>query len=50
MFPERLEDQIAAENPVRCLDTFVASLDLHAPGFGKTQVAATGRPPYESGA
>jgi len=33
LFPERLEDYIAAENPVRFLDAFVASLDLHALGF-----------------
>ncbi len=33
LFPERLEDYIAAENPVRFLDAFVASLDLHPLGF-----------------
>ena len=27
LFPERLEDYIAAENPVRFLDAFVGSLD-----------------------
>jgi transposase len=47
MFPERLEDYIGAENPVRFLDAFVGSLDLQALGFGKAQVAATGRPPYD---
>jgi len=47
MFPERLEDYIAAENPVRFLDAFVAGLDLHALGFAKAQCAATGRPPYD---
>jgi transposase len=46
LFPERLEDYVAAENPVRFLDAFVASLDLHALGFVKAQVAQTGRPPY----
>jgi transposase len=50
MFPERLEDYVAAENPVRFLDAFVGTLDLHALGFGKAQVAATGRPPYDPGA
>ena len=49
LFPERLEDYIAAENPVRFLDAFVASLDLHALGFAKAQCADTGRPPYDSG-
>ena len=47
MFPERLEDYIAPENPVRFLDAFVAQLDLAALGFARTQVAATGSPPYD---
>jgi len=47
LFPERLEDYVTAENPVRFLDAFVGSLDLHALGFGKAQVANTGRPPYD---
>jgi transposase len=46
LFPERLEDYIAAENPVRFLDAFVGSLDLHALGFAKARCADTGRPPY----
>ena len=46
LFPERLEDYIVPENPVRFLDAFVGWLDLHALGFDKAQVAATGRPPY----
>ena len=50
MFPERLEDYVAPENPVRFLDAYVANLDLHALGFGKAQVAATGRPPYDPAA
>jgi transposase len=47
LFPERLEDYIAPENPVRFLDAFVGSLDLHALGFAKAQCAETGRPPYD---
>ncbi|SRR6266705_246773 len=47
LFPERLEDYIAAENPVRFLDAFVASLNLHALGFAKARCANTGRPPYD---
>ena len=47
LFPERLEDYIAAENPVRFLDAFVASLDLHVLGFAKARCADTGRPPYD---
>src|SRR5664279_1803968 len=46
LFPERLEDYIAAENPVRFLDAFVGSLDLHALGFARAICARTGRPPY----
>src|SRR3974390_3824855 len=50
LFPERLEDYIGAENPVRFLDAFVTQLDLAALGFDKVQVAATGRPPYDPAA
>lgn len=46
LFPERLEDYIAAENPVRFLDAFVSSLDVAALGFAKARCADTGRPPY----
>ena len=38
------------KNPVRFLEAFVTNLDLHALGFAKAQVAATGRPPYDPGA
>lgn len=47
LFPERLEDYIAPENPVRFLDAFVGSLDLHVLGFDKARCADTGRPPYD---
>jgi len=47
LFPERLEDYIGPENPVRFLDAFVASLELHALGFAKARCANTGRPPYD---
>jgi len=50
LFPERLEDYIGPENPVRFLDAFVGSLPLHVLGFAKAQVAATGRPPYDPAA
>jgi hypothetical protein len=42
LFPERLEDYIAAENPVRFLDAFVHSLDLHALGFARAWVCRYG--------
>ena len=41
LFPERLEDYIGPENPVRFLDAFVAQLDLHALGFDKARCAGT---------
>jgi transposase len=47
LFPERLEDYIAPENPVRFLDAFVASQDLKSLGFTKAQCAETGRPAYD---
>jgi transposase len=47
LFPERLEDYIGPENPVRFLDAFVGRLDLAALGFAKAQCAATGTPPYD---
>lgn len=47
LFPERLEDYIALENPVRFLDAFVADLNFQSLGFDKAQPARTGRPPYD---
>lgn len=47
LFPERLEDYIASENPVRFLDAFVAQQDLKSLGFAKAQCADTGRPAYD---
>ena len=46
LFPERLEDYVSAENPVRFLDAFVEQLDLVQLGFTKAVCAATGAPPY----
>jgi transposase len=46
LFPERLEDYIGPENPVRFLDAFVANLDLARLGFTHVTCADTGRPPY----
>jgi len=46
LFPERLEDYVGPENPVRFLDAFVARQDLPALGFTKARCADTGRPPY----
>jgi transposase len=47
LLPERLEDYIAADNPVRFLDAFVVSLDVRALGFAHAVVSNTGSPPYD---
>jgi transposase len=47
LLPERLEDYIAPDNPVRFLDAFVASLDVRALGFAHAVVQNTGSPPYD---
>ena len=46
LFPERLEDWIDEDNPVRAVDLFVDELDLIDLGFGRPQPAETGRPAY----
>ena len=46
LFPDRLEDFIADDNPVRVVDVFVAALDLGGLGFGRVEPEATGRPGY----
>jgi transposase len=49
LFPERLDDDIAEDNPIRFLDAFVDELDLDACGFRHAVPAATGRPGYAPG-
>ena len=46
LFPERLDDYIGEDNPVRVIDVFVDELDLGGPGFGGVEPRATGRPAY----
>ncbi len=46
LFPDRLEDWIGADNPVRVIDVFVDELDLGGLGFGRVEPLATGRPGY----
>ena len=46
LFPERLEDWISEDNPVRAVDAFVEALDLQGLGFDGAQPADTGRPAY----
>jgi transposase len=41
-----LEEQVAADNPVRLMDAFVAKLELEKLGFTHTVHKSEGRPPY----
>jgi len=45
--PEFIEDMVSQDNPVRVIDSFVDSLDMHKLGFVKAQSAGTGRPAYD---
>src|SRR5450432_119369 len=49
LFPERLDDYLAEDNPVRAIDIFVDELDLANLGFGGVEPEATGRPAYHPG-
>jgi transposase len=49
LFPAVLDDYIAADNPVRFIDAFVASLDLGELKFERAEAAETGRPGYDPG-
>jgi transposase len=46
LFPERLDDYVAEDNPVRAIEVFVESLDLGKLGFEGVEPEATGRPAY----
>lgn len=46
LFPERLDDYIGEDNPVRAVDAFVDALDLGGLGFDRVVPEATGRPGY----
>ncbi len=50
LFPERLDDTIADDNPVRLVEAFVDGLDLKALGFEGVEPQATGRPAYHPSA
>ena len=41
LFPERLEDWIHDDNPVRVIDVFVDELDLGGLGFGRVEPRAS---------
>jgi transposase len=46
LFPDRLEDWINEDNPVRVVDVFVDELDLGGLGFVRVAPRETGRPGY----
>lgn len=46
LFPERLDDYIGEDNPVRVIDAFVDELDLAKLGFDGVYAEETGRPGY----
>jgi transposase len=49
LFPERRDDYIAEDHPVRFIEAFVDALDLAQLGFQRVKAAATGRPAYYPG-
>ena len=46
LFPERLDDYLDEDNPVRAVDVLVDELDLAELGFDGVEPEATGRPAY----
>jgi transposase len=51
LLPPRVDDYVAASNPVRAIDAYVESLDLIALGFRHAERGAgeAGQPPYDPG-
>jgi transposase len=47
LFPDRLDDFIDADNPVRVADAFVEALDLRELGFVRAVPSSMGRPGYD---
>jgi len=47
LLPAAIEDYVARDAPVRVIDAFVDGLDVRGLGFGRSEPAATGRPPYD---
>ena len=50
LFPERLEDYVGEDNPVRVIGVFVDELDLGELGFNRVVPEVTGRPGYHPAA
>jgi transposase len=46
LFPDKLEDYVDRENPVRFIDAFIDSLNLEKLGFKHSIPNEEGRPPY----
>jgi len=46
LFPERIDDYIGEDSPVRVIDYFIDKLDISGLGF-KAEPAGTGRPGYD---
>lgn len=47
LFPESLDEYVAADNPVRVVDAYMDSLDMEALGFTQATTKDTGRKPYD---
>lgn len=47
IYAPSLDEQIAADNPVRVVDAFVDGLEMGGSGFEKSEPAWTGRPGYD---
>ena len=46
LFPERIDDYISDENPIKLVDAFVDRLNLLELGFESVEPKLTGRPAY----
>jgi transposase len=46
LLPERVDEYVSDENPVRVIEAFIGELDLEELGFEGTEPKATGRPGY----
>src|SRR5580698_6735136 len=46
LLPERIDEYVTEDNPVRVIEAFVEELDLGKLGFPRVQANATGRPAY----
>lgn len=46
LLPERLDEYVGPDHPVRFIEAFVEGLDVAGMGFTHARLGATGRPPY----